>query len=567
MQVSPKVASSRNNHALAAASAATEHCALFRDPFLRIALPLALLPPIIFALLNFWWWWQCPPAMVYLGYLQGDQPTYTALARAVLNRGNGLFYANPFDYNPEAPRVLTNLGYVVLGWLIRLVGGRTVLAWEVWRLVFGGLCYGLFALLVARLFSTKGLRWLVFGAGTFGAGAAWVLTLAIALSRPQWGWLRAFVEAEKGYDWWCLNLFRQSLYPLELAYHSLFLAALLTCLDRHYRLLLLVIFLLWWTHPVTALLTTTVVGLVLVSDWRRERGRRERLALLGLGCVVLPWVLYYRLFLPTFPAIHSWIEQTLSFHFVLRLSVWPRAWGVLLVGPAAALLYTPLRHYLVRERTGRLILFWGLAAFVLVHNNLFLNRPVQPMHFTRGYIHLFLLIVTAKGLELALSKYRHPPKRWRAGKWLAIGLLPLMVVDNALFVARVAMEQPQPGLLTIPRDAKEVLDYFGKQPGNLGVLSVDRLLGVLIVAHTPHRVFLSEAVFTPFFSERTLQAGRILRSGDIDATRQWRVERVVLMKVRGAPYPDWVRVPERFRVLLQNRLYTVGELAKTPDEQ
>jgi len=547
--------------------------------FLCKALPVAFLPALCFTLLNVWWAAHCPSSAVYLGYLQGDQATYTALARAVFNRGNGILYANPFDFDPTAPRVLTNLGYVALGWLFRLIGQNDVVAWEIWRLALGLLCFGLFALLVARLFASKGMRWWVFLVGTFGGGAAWAATLALTVSHPHWGWLRSFVEAERGYDWWCLNLFRQSLYPLELAYHSLFFAALLCHLDRRYGLLLLILFLLWWTHTVTAILATTVAGLALLWDWLagltgresvqpEERPKRAGPMVIGLACVVLPWIAYYRLFLPRFPAIQSWIEQTLSFEFVLRPSVWPRAWGVLLVGLPAALLYAPLRGYLVRERQGRLVLLWGIAAFAWAHNNLFLTRPIQPMHFARGYVFLFLLIVTAKGVEIALARRRDGHGQharaavgWRRlGKWAAVALVPLFVADNVLFVARVGIELPQPGLLTISPEAKDVLDYFRAQPGSLGVLSVDQKLGVLIVARTRHRLLLSETVLTPFFAERALDAANIL--GSVQAARFWAGDRLILMKGPGLPYPDWCRDPKEFEVLLDNRLYRVGRIVR-----
>ena len=61
------------------------------------ALPVAAAAaPLVFLALNLWWFHHRPEGFVYLGYLQGDQPTYTAFARAVFGRGTGLIYANPF---------------------------------------------------------------------------------------------------------------------------------------------------------------------------------------------------------------------------------------------------------------------------------------------------------------------------------------------------------------------------------------------------------------------------------------------------------------------------------------
>ncbi|MBM3336068.1 hypothetical protein FJY63_15520, partial [Candidatus Sumerlaeota bacterium] len=448
-------------------------------------LPICIVPPAIFVLLSAWWSWRCPSSMAYLGYLQGDQPTYTALARAVFQRGNGLFYANPFDFDPSAPRVLTNLGYIALGWAMRALGQRSVLVWELWRIGFGATCYFLFAALVGRFFRSALMRWWVFLAGVFGGGAAWIVTLAAAATHPHNGLIACFVEAEKGYDWWCLNLFRQSIYPLELFYHTCFFAALLSYLDRRYCRLLAIVFALWWAHVVTAILATTIIGLALgvellrrfvdcgshaaalgqdahencrsaagpavvscststrdtgaprldrarrgpafrrwptfINFWVAQHamkgshvrthgnlvGRRtphEGLALVALAAVACVWIAYYGLFLPRLSSVRSWIEQTLSFEMNMTLSVWPRAWGLLLLGPVAALCYSPLRRYLLGDRTGRLVLLWGFAAFAWSHNNLVLSRPIQPMHFGRGYIYLFLLVLSAKAVEILFNR-------------------------------------------------------------------------------------------------------------------------------------------------------------------
>ena len=180
------------------------------------------------------------------------------------------------------------------------------------------------------------------------------------------------------------------------------------------------------------------------------------------------------------------------------------------------------------------------------------------MHFTRGYIYLFLLIVTAKGVEIALERHPHFRKR-RFATWLAFGLVPLMLIDNVLFVARVGMETPREGLLTISREAKQVLDYFRSQPGSLGVLSVNDPLGVLIVAHTRHRLLQSERAITPFYGEREWERQKLIRSRDVDLAHLLGIDRAILVNIEGVGRPPWASNPACFRVLLDNGLYQVGE--------
>ena len=170
---------------------------------------------------------------------------------------------------------------------MRALAGRVVWAWEIFRMGFGVACYGLFALLVARVLRPGAVRWAAFLVGTFGGGVAWVVAPCLEPATPDGGWLARFVVAEEDYGWWCLNLFRQALYPLELLYHALFFAVILALIHRRQRTLLLLVFLLWWTHPITALLASTVALLSVGCDLARRRDRSTALLLIAVATVMM----------------------------------------------------------------------------------------------------------------------------------------------------------------------------------------------------------------------------------------------------------------------------------------
>lgn len=516
---------------------------------------LCLLPPALFLAISLSWYHRAEPD-VYLGFLQGDQPSYTALAKSVFNRGNGLFYANPFDYDNKAPRVLSNLGYVALGWLMKAFGNHEIRAWEFWRLLWGTLGGIFYVIIVQNIVPHRSIRrWAIF-AGLFGGGTAWLHSLFLLPETSFNGWLTGTIDVERDYGWWCLNFFRQSLYPLELLYHSLFFLAIILYMRRNLRALIYVIAALWWTHVITAILTTTVVGLALAVDYLQSRKRDEIYAVAGLGVVVSFFVLYYNVALPRYPSVASWMEQTLQFRDKMAPGFWLPAYGFLL--PAGIICFFPeAMRRLLQKRHRRIVLIWGIAAVGWTYNDIFFSRCIQPIHFSRGYVYLFLVLLASFAMMNFIP--RSFLNRRIFGIILAVSLIPLCL-DNVLFLARVGTNTPQKGLLTISKDAEKTLNYFKQLPGSKLVFSADQKLGVLIVAQTQHRVYASEMYLTPFYTDRMNELTPPLIEGDMAALKRMNLEYLVFFFRGGnAPCP-WMNDAKRFNQLFRSGEYRVGNI-------
>lgn len=539
-----------------------------RSRFTRACWLLAPLPALLMLAINLSWFGR-DPGLVHTGMLQGDQPTYTAMARAVFEQGNGLVYSNPFDDDPASPRVLCNLGYVLLGWLLRAVGDRAVLAWEIWRVVFGTLCFGLWGTLVARLIRLDAKRWPVFLLGALGGGVAWFAAFFQSPAEGLSGYYGQFVTAEGSYGWWALNLFRQALYPLELYYHTLLLAALIAWHARRRSWLPVLLALTWWSHVITAIKLTTILCTLLGAEWiaaRRRNRERQRvlLTMVALVAVAALFGAYYQYYLPQFPAIAAWGEQTLDFVPILSASDGLRAYLPLLILAGAALIASGTRAArLVAHRRGAwLALAWVGATFALMHNHLYLQRPIQPLHFGRGHLYLGAVLLIGMLLQQALLRPRTPWRRTALGLCTAVALLA--PIDNVLFAWRVAHERPQINLLTLHSATAEVLDWFrAHPPATLPapiIHTFDQRLGVLLVAHTPYRVYASEGVLTPFFTERMGLVTTRVRLGDRAGLLQQGLSLLILDNLTVRGYPAWCHDPAQLRPLFLNRRYLVGEV-------
>ncbi|CAN5429032.1 hypothetical protein BH09SUM1_BH09SUM1_04350 [soil metagenome] len=494
--------------------------------------------------------------MQFTGFLQGDQPSYTAFVRATYLRGNGIVFASPFDSDARAPRVLINLTYSALGVLNRLTGDRPVIAWEIWRAVFGIGTYGLFALIAVQLLTGRA-RVAAVAFGMFGGGIGWIYALGFYFSGRQPSWFMALNDAEYSYGWWCLNLFRQAIYPLELFYHTLVFAAIYAYLRRGLAVATMVVALSWWCHMITAALLTSIIGGAMLLEWRLKKEERRELsvhiAVIGVTSLVAVW--YNAIFLHQFPAINSWIKATLSLESPMYLADYPRAYGPLLIAPLL-MFWTPMRRWILDKREGRLLAVWIAAVLCWSHQDAFGAQGVQPIHFVRGHLYAALVLLAGKALELALVNCPAPRR------WLAAGAFLFLVAaaDNAFFVARVALSPPEPGILSFDADSMQVINYYRDRHEPTIIQCQDRGVGVMILARTSHSVFSSEPFLTPFYNDKMHLLPYLNRAGRIPAFKSIGVQELIIHRNLMPGLLPWHSDPALVDTLLANDTYVVIRL-------
>ena len=213
---------------------------------------------------------------------------------------------------------------------------------------------------------------------------------------------------------WFLNFGRNLIFPTEAFYHALSFGCLyLVVKNRFHAASVLVIF-LGACHPFTGIEILSILvawAAVEVVFMENPCVPREFLGFLVLATLIL--LGYYMGFLMAFPEHRRLMMQ------------WEKDWGLqawnflpadILVGGLA--LWTVRRSRLARiffaEPGNRLLLVWFLVAFALA-NHEFAVKPVQPLHFTRGYTWTPLFLMGASTLVDWLSRRLSDPDR--AGVW------------------------------------------------------------------------------------------------------------------------------------------------------
>jgi hypothetical protein len=169
-----------------------------------------------------------------------------------------------------------------------------------------------------------------------------------------------------------------------------------------------------------------------------------------------------------------------------------------------------------------LLLLWSLVALVLVKHELFTDFPIEPLHFTRGYVWtpLFLL-----GLPALLRVIRSLLQRRSFVPGLVLAaLLALFLLDNGLWLTAVGRGYLIEPVRTTP-EQKEVFGVLNSEAcAGSTVLTPDRQVALLSTVYTALRPWTTHLRYTDGDVERRAQVqALILRGKSTEAWRGWKL--------------------------------------------
>ncbi|HEY8279390.1 MAG TPA: hypothetical protein VIH99_07205 [Bdellovibrionota bacterium] len=363
------------------------------------------------------------------GFIQADQAYYMANGRAIFTRGNGFTHPNPFDDSLSSPNIYIHWPIWVSGVLMRLLGidpGVFFVALGIIASFF----FSLFTWELTSLFTKdKKLRPACFLLVIWGGG---LFTLAAAIGHL---WQSASFDEIPRFNpmafdpfggFWFLNWGRNLIYSLETVYHVLLLGTWLAVLKREWKLALLFAVATIFAHPFTAVgLGCSLVLWIALTRLPPLREKIPAFFLLALLFALAAFGAYYGIFLPSFPE-HALIMKQWSVPWNMTLTQ-----NVLALAPALALAAWELfrdrgRKWLTREELFFLCCF--ISAFLLSNHQYFIHAR-QPLHFTRGYAWLPLVMIGLPVLEKIFSRLRN-----RGGIALMGAFLFLASLDNLGFL-------------------------------------------------------------------------------------------------------------------------------------
>jgi hypothetical protein len=479
------------------------------------------------------------------GFICYDHGYYAANGREIFERGNGLGYCNPYDTSPDAPVIYYHWFPWLLGFGIKALG----LDPGSWFLAVGlvaGVVFavGTFRLVEAVLPSRRYLPALYL-LSMWGGGLCVVSALACnwLFGLPLEFRLLRFDPFE---GLWFLCWGRNCLYTQEATYHALVAWAWVGIVRGKPWQGVTCIAALAATHPFSGAQHLAILGLWL--SIRLVQDRRFLGPWLTTAAASAAFADYYFLYLPRFPE-HQRI-----------FSDWSLMWILPVASMAAA--YTPVatlaaaRCWLDRARWRPEMTFFLVAAAVslfLVKHELFMPAR-QPLHFTRGYVWMPLMLLGLPLLQRILITLADRLSRPAFVTVAAAGML-VMSIDSGTWLGFMGRES-----LEELRTTSAVFDLF-RQLDRLGTRGVGFALAsegaddnYLIGTYTSLDPYIGHLFLCPDRDARIAAASRWLKTGEKDPSLDV-IDVVILSKLRRYPidFTGWEILCENDRLAALRR--------------
>ncbi len=425
------------------------------------------------------------------GFFHEELPYYVANGRAAFERGNGWLYPNPYDPDPAAPAIYFHWLLWGIGKLVTSLGldpGQLIIALTlVMAPVFSLMTWKLVACL------TRDHRWqlpnfvmAMTGGGLLVLGAIVVSGTSALKSGDT---LLAF---DPGRGLWFLNWGRNALFPTEAIYHCLVIGCWMAEIRGQSWRSLFWCGLLATTHPWSGLELLLTVCTWRLLLWITDRRLSIAVQLCLAAGMLAIFLAYYRWWLPQFDH-HARLQHVWELDWSLSTRSAVLAYGLVLTAVAARLVLGT-----AWTRGDRFLMVALMVATGLVFHDRFI-KPVQPLHFTRGYLWMPLFLLGLPAYESLWA--------WLQQRRLQLAVMPLLLLcfatDNLVFswVHTGWQYRLERGYRLTAGD-RALLDHLGKHHAGSVVLTEAELLNYLMPAYAPVRPWMGHPFNTPDFQTR-----------------------------------------------------------------
>ena len=496
--------------------------------------------------------------LIPTGFIGYDMFYYMANAREYYdNESFHLFYQNPFSGVYDNKYIYFQPHIFLLGLLMKIVGDHPGLVYCLFGLLSGLICLKIIISFVDAWVvldsapKIMALTVLCWGGGLLSlAGILFLLCSGHPL--PHAYMHSGIFDPFDG--WWFLNLGRNLVYPTEAYYHAVFLGAVFSVYLKRYPLFLSLVFLLCLSHPFSG----TELLLVSLCYFFIERFFVKNT---DIPAYVLNWLAviavlhfgYYLVYLMQDPE-----------HSVL-VGQWRKNWGlgpdtiIFAYGLAGGLFIFNIRS-LQRARNyfsnsfHRLLLVWFFVAFLLANHEFIINPAIQPIHFTRGYIWIPLLLMGFPSLTGLLSLL------WqrRVYRYALVPLLLFVLLsDNLIWLSVHAWEISNNRYIYTDADLEKLFSELNRPEYRSSlVISNDFRISYWTTVYTPLRSWYSHDFNTPHNMVRGLDVNLFYKKGIV--SENWKGRRcvIILNKQKGISQ-DAVTALRQMEKKYENHTYIV----------
>jgi hypothetical protein len=463
-------------------------------------------------------------SLVPTGFIMHDNVSYIAYAKQYLDSDHfHLFYSNPFNDSENYPHIYfqpQTLLFAFLLWLKIPPGFIMIPFTWLCTLISFRIIIGIYDHLVQeKKFRILSIVFFCWGGGLLALAGTFAHFIKPA---PGMQFLDYIFVLDPGWGWWGLNLGRAFFISCEAYYHMLFLVCILCILKKKWSATLFFAALLSLSHPFTGIELLGIISLwVLIEKFLYKNRSMPWWFLVGILIITGLHIYYYLFYLNQFPDQRS-VSNQYALNWRLRFFNMIPAYSI--VGGLSIISVIKsgsLKSFLQNSNT-RLFLCWFLIAFTLANHELFL-KPMQPLHFTRGYIWTSLFLLGLPGLHSVLNFLKN--KNWRIAH---IVFIILFLSDNFLWILNeVRFKRRDASETHISKEQKSILTKIRDQTNNKSLIIGSDLVPYMSTVYTRAYPWISHPYSTPFYKQKKQAYDEFINSNKIDSA--WRGRDVIFV--------------------------------------
>ena len=439
----------------------------------------------------------CSNPQTATGFFHYELPYYVANGRAAFERGNGVLYPNPYDASAQSPAIYAHWLPWTLGLLTSTFSsypGDVIIALT----LFASLLFAWSTReLVLHRIGPNNKATLAFLLAMWGGGLLTAIGSVRGIFQTD-TWIQTVLQFDPGNGMWFLNWGRNALFPTEAIYHSIVGLCWLSEIRQRHRAANGLLLLLGTTHPWSG-----IELLLTINAWRFFEliyfQDRRAINQVSISAVMLAVFLgYYKVWLPAF-AEHAQLQNVWELN-------WSVPWSTALL--AYALVLAPATLFVTRKwrsvglnRTERFLLCaLFIAAGLAFHDRLI--KPVQPIHFTRGYVWMPLFLLSLPALMDSIQGSFRASRKHVCVMLLLTGVF---ISDNLVFaIVHCHRQSTLVDGFHLDTDERALFTALHQSAATTGRIAIteSETLNYLLPAYANVRPWLGHKFNTPEFPER-----------------------------------------------------------------
>jgi hypothetical protein len=461
------------------------------------------------------------------GFALDENVLYMSYAHQYLDQHHfSLFYSNPFDGNPTSPQIYFQPVNFLFAAAMK-AGIDPGLVFSLFGLMMTILCVYVGIKIIQHLVPDKKQQTMIATLFTWGGGLTAMAGLAgsLLLSGHTYpDWMDGIHLADPANGWWGLNWGRTLFIPLEAYYHLLFLLNIYLLLKQKWGAAIFASFFLSISHPFTG-----IECLLILNGWlffEKILYKNKTIPYwfwAGILAVTVFHLGYYILYLNTFPEHRQLFSQySAGWTYSLLIAI-PAYCLVAFLCFFSAYINKPVKKFLAIPHQ-RLFLCWAIIAFLLSKHEWFI-KPMQPIHFTRGYIWAGLFLLSIPGLTWIINYLQ----AIRPRKWILTSLILLFLSDNLLWTVNVLRKKETvewEGHIT--NETEQVLIFLKETTSPNDLLTGNApMINYLVNVYAPANSWVSHPFNTPNREERI----KIMQNFLLGAIQppEWKNRRILIV--------------------------------------